>query len=119
MTMRHPKIPALALTLAATLFSVGAAAFTPVQHETVIRLGELNGIALQCGYNADMRRMKQALVDSVPKVSQLGDLFEAETQKSFLNMVNKRLPCPNLAPFHTEVDGAIIALQRAFAPARP
>ncbi|MEW6648064.1 MAG: hypothetical protein AB1450_12775 [Pseudomonadota bacterium] len=117
MTMR--RIRHFALALPGLLLALDAAAFTPLQHETVIRLGELNGVALQCGYGADMRRMKQALVNTVPKVSQLGDLFEQETQKSFLRMVEKRQPCPNLAPFHSEVDGAITALQKAYAQPQP
>ncbi|WP_127478178.1 hypothetical protein [Sulfurivermis fontis] len=113
------RIRHFALALPGLLLALDAAAFSPVQHETVIRLGELNGVALQCGYNADMRRMKQALVDTVPKVSQLGELFEQETRKSFLRMVEKRQPCPNPAPFRSEVDGAISALHRAFAGTRP
>lgn len=115
--MRHIQL--LALALSGLLYGVTAAAFTPVQHETVIRLGDLNGIALQCGYNADMRRLKKALVETVPKVSQLGELFEDATQKSFLRMVEKNLPCPNLAPFRNEVEGAVTALQQAFAQPKP
>lgn len=107
------------LAVCCALIGINAHAFTPVQHETIIRLGELNGVALQCGYTADTRRMKKALIDAVPKVAQLGDLFEDATQKGFLNMVQKNLPCPNLAPFRTEVDGAITALHRAFAEAKP
>ncbi|GAB4291148.1 MAG: hypothetical protein Kow0096_05110 [Thiohalomonadaceae bacterium] len=117
MTMH--RIRHFAHALPGLLLAFDAAAFTPLQHETVIRLGELNGVALQCGYNADMRRLKQALVSTVPKVSQLGELFEQETQKSFLRMVEKRQPCPNLAPFRSEVDGAIAALRKAYAPPRP
>ncbi|MFA5626039.1 MAG: hypothetical protein WCX90_03260 [Thiohalomonadaceae bacterium] len=105
----------LAFILSALLLSFDAAAFTPVQHETVIRLGDLNGVALQCGYPAEMRRLKEALANTVPKVRQLGELFEEETRKSFERMLSKNLPCPNLAPFHDEVDGAIIALRRAYA----
>lgn len=115
--MRKPPLRLLALC--SILLAGSAHGFTPVQHEAVIRLGELNGVALQCGYTADMRRMKKALIDAVPKVSQLGDLFGNATRKSFLNMVQKSLPCPNLAPFHTEVDGAITALHRAFAGTKP
>lgn len=117
MTMR--RIRQLAFVLPGLLLAFDAAAFTQAQHETVIRLGELNGIALQCGYGADMRRLKQALVNTVPKISQLGDLFEQETQKSFLRMVEQRLPCPNLAPFRGEVDAAVGALQRAYTQPQP
>lgn len=107
------------LALCCALITVKAAAFTTEQHQSVIRLGELNGIALQCGYTADMRRMKQALVEAVPKVSQLGELFEDTTHKSFLAMVEKKQTCPNLAPFHADVDSAIGALRQAFEPTQP
>lgn len=117
MPMRHPNI--LALVCCCTFFTLPAAAFTTQQHDTVIRLGELNGVALQCGYAAEMRRMKTALIGAVPKVSQLGQLFEEATQKSFMAMVEKRQPCPNLAPFHGEVDRAVTALQQAFQPSKP
>lgn len=115
--MRH--IRQLSFVVSGLLLALDAAAFTPVQHETVIRLGTLNGVALQCGYAPEQRRMKKALLDTLPKVSQLGELFEKATQESFLNMVQKNLTCPNLAPFHTEVDGAIVALQRAFKQGKP
>lgn len=117
MTMRPIKL--LALVLSSLLLATEAAAFSPVQHETVSRLGELNGVALQCGYGADMRRMKKMLIDTVPKVSQLGELFEQATQKSFLHMVEKGVACPNLAPFRSQVDDAITALQRAYPQTSP
>ncbi len=119
MTMRHTKILALALVLPGILFAMNARAFTPEQHAAVISLGELNGVALQCGYTADMRRMKKALVDAVPKVSQLGELFEDATRQGFLDMVQKNLPCPNLAPFHNDVDGAIATLRDTFRQSKP
>ena len=103
------------LLLSALLFSLPAAAFTPVQHETISRLGELNGVALHCGYLSDMRRLKEALANYVPKVRQLGEYFEDETRKSFQRMVGKNLPCPAPEPFQTEVNGAITALIKAYA----
>lgn len=119
MNIRRRNLPVLALTLLCALAGIRAEAFTPTQHEAVIRLGELNGVALQCGYTADMRRLKHALVEAVPKVSQLGELYEEATRKSFLEMVQKNLPCPRPAPYTAEVDGAISALYRLFAQDQP
>lgn len=118
MTIRTSR-PVFALALFCLFAAIRAEAFTPKQHDAVIRLGELNGVALQCGYTADMRRMKHALVEAVPKVSQLGELYEDATRKSFLDMVQKNRPCPQSAPFAVEVDGAITALYRFFAQDKP
>ncbi|PKM45602.1 MAG: hypothetical protein CVV05_04900 [Gammaproteobacteria bacterium HGW-Gammaproteobacteria-1] len=119
MNIRRRNLPVLALALCGALLTATAEAFTPTQHEAVIRLGKLNGVALQCGYTADMRRLKHALVEAVPKVSQLGELYEEATRKSFMEMVQKNLPCPQSAPYAAEVDGAISALYRVFAPDKP
>lgn len=91
-----------------------AHAFTPVQHEAVRHLGELNGIALHCGYTFEIHRMKEVLSNTVPKVRQLGEYFEDETQKSFNTMLQKNLSCPGPEKFHERVDGAIGALRAAY-----
>jgi hypothetical protein len=66
-----------------------------------------------------MRRLKHPLVEAVPKVSQLGELYEEATRKSFMEMVQKNLPCPQSAPYTAEVDGAISTLYRVFAQDKP
>jgi hypothetical protein len=78
-------------------------------------LGELNGIALNCGRLEETRRMKQALVAILPKRRQLGDLFDYETNRAFMESIQAHRPCPATADLHEQVEQAIHALEQAYA----
>ena len=79
------------------------------------RLGELNGIALNCGAIEQTRRMKQALVVNLPKQKQLGELFDYETNRSFMQFIQKRKPCPAASDLQQQVDDGIRELEAVYA----
>jgi len=103
--------------LAALLISIQARAFTPEQHQTVIRLGELNGVALQCGQFDETRRMKKALIDGLPKLRALGQLFEEATHNAFVDFAKQGKTCPDATDLGQQIDAAIAALQHAYSSA--
>jgi len=78
-------------------------------------LGELNGIALNCGMLEETRRMKQALVATLPKRKQFGELFDYETNRSFMHSIQQHTPCPAAADLHEQVEQAIHTLEQAYA----
>ncbi len=84
-----------------------------LQLDKVAKLGELNGIALQCGYKEQMQKIKQALILNLPKKRALGDWFESTTNASFLDFFGNK-KCGSLAIFTLQVDKAIIELENAF-----
>lgn len=79
------------------------------------RLGELNGIALNCGAIEQTRRMKQALVVNLPKRKQLGELFDYETNRSFMRHIQEQKPCPAAAELQQRVDDGIRELEAVYA----
>ena len=103
------------LALTALLF-----AWTPVQAQdnpklaVIERLGGLNGIALHCKALAETRRMKRALVLNLPKRRQLGELFDRETNRSFMNLIQTNGSCPSAATLQQQVDTAISALEEVY-----
>jgi hypothetical protein len=85
------------------------------QLTSIKKLGELNGIALHCKAFAETQRMKKALVLNLPKRRQLGELFDQETNRSFLDFINNRAACPSLGAFTQQVDAAISDLKMVFS----
>lgn len=104
-----------ALLLALMLVLPAAWAISPAQQSAIERLGELNGIALQCRYQDETKRMKHAMVASSPKLRALGQFFEDSTQRAFLAFMEQRRTCPPAALFTLQVDQAIAGLEQAFA----
>jgi len=102
-------IPAL-ISLAA----VPVAAVTDAQFDTIRNLGRLNGVALHCQYLSETKRMKKALVNTLPKRRELGLAFDELTNKSFIEFINEGQSCPVKADFLRQVDTAIRALQESF-----
>lgn len=82
-------------------------------------LGQLNGVALQCGYHGEVRRMKQAIIAYVPKTRTHGAAFEEATNAGFLGHIQAGEPCPTAATLEAAVDGAIDALRQAYSEPRP
>ena len=86
-----------------------------VQKNALDKMGELNGVALACRYFDQTRRIKQALIDSLPKQRELGAAFDDRTNESFLDFANSGKPCPSPVGFAQEVEAAAQALGQAYA----
>jgi hypothetical protein len=86
---------------------------------TIKRLGELNGVALQCKLLADTQRIKRSLVRNLPKRRQLGELFDQETNRSFMRFMQNNDNCPSVAVFQQQVDAAISELEEAYRDVAP
>jgi hypothetical protein len=82
-------------------------------HEAVDQLGELNGIALQCRYIDQVRRMKSAVVAHVPKQRLYGQAFDEATNRSFLKFIEEERTCPSEPTFEREVGHRIDVLQNS------
>ena len=101
-------IPCLALLTAP------AYAVSDQQLERVKQLGELNGIALNCGYNDETRRMKRSMVATVPKIRVIGIAFDEATNKSFLAIIKSGTQCPSEKELSQQVDSSIEQLETGF-----
>lgn len=89
-------------------------AVTDAQFQRIARLGELNGVALHCRYQGESSRIKQALIERLPKRRELGLAFDQMTSESFLAFIKAGRSCPEAAVFSHRVDEAIQALDQAF-----
>jgi hypothetical protein len=81
-------------------------------------LGALNGVALHCKALEETRRMKRVLVLNLPKRRQLGELFDYETNASFMKFIRDKERCPAPEAFHQSVNKAVEALQQAYGGER-
>ncbi len=97
------------------LFSGLATAVTDTQFESVRALGKLNGIALNCSYIDETRRMKRSLVATVPKLRVIGQAFDESTNDAFLEMVHNGSSCPSERSLSEQVDHAIQQVEQQFA----
>ena len=86
---------------------------------TIKRLGELNGVALHCKLLAETQRIKRSLIRNLPKRRQLGELFDLETNRSFMNFMQNNDSCPSAAVFQQQVDAAISELEEAYRDVAP
>lgn len=84
------------------------------QLDAIRALGALNGIALQCNGIAETQRMKRILVQTLPKRRQLGELFDYETNKSFMAFIEKHGECPSPQSLSRQVDDALQKLKTAY-----
>lgn len=89
------------------------------QFATIARLGELNGIALHCKALPETQRMKRALVANLPKRRQLGELFDQETNRSFMEFMQQNDSCPSPAELEQQVDAAIQELEEVYRDVQP
>lgn len=90
-------------------------AISDEQYQVIRKLGELNGVALHCGYFDETRRMKKALVSNLPKRRQLGQAFDDITNDSYLALIEQKAVCPDAGVFTGQVGEAILILEAAFA----
>ena len=97
------------------LLSPPAQAISDAQYGSIKALGELNGVALQCGYIGQTRRMKRVLVATLPKRRALGLAFDDATNESFLRFMEKNSSCLDEQEFRGQVDQAIIRLKTEFS----
>jgi hypothetical protein len=104
--------------LVATLIASPVYAISDAQSQSILRLGELNGIALQCHYLKPAREIKLSLAQSLPKQRALGDMFESETNRSFLEFINRGEACPGEATIQDMVDKAIVIMHQQFQQPR-
>jgi hypothetical protein len=102
----------LALSLGAATF---ASAAEDPRYAAVAALGELNGVALQCKYLDQVRRMKAAVVAHAPKERSFGLAFDEATNKAFLAFARTAASCPAHAVFETAVGERIATMQEVFA----
>ena len=98
----------------AVLLSTPARAVTDAQYHSIIALGELNGIALHCGYIEQTRRMKRVLVNTLPKQRALGLAFDEATHKSFLGFIERQDSCMGEQELSSRVDMAVDRLKSEF-----
>ncbi len=77
-------------------------------------MGELNGIALNCGYIDETRRMKRAMVSTVPKIRVIGIAFDEATNSSFLSTIKSGNSCPTEKSLSQQVDSSIEQLETVF-----
>ena len=98
----------------ALCFTLPLKTYASDEQQTIRDLGQLNGIALHCKYLQHTQRIKQALVNNLPKERILGELFDSTTNASFLDFIKQGTSCPDESQFATQVDAAISALQQAY-----
>ena len=84
------------------------------QYESISVLGRLNGVALQCRYLGETQRMKQALIETLPKRRELGMAFDQITNDAFLEFFERDETCPEASDFAESVDEAIQMLKQSF-----
>lgn len=94
--------------------SVGHAA-SDQQLAGIKRLGELNGIALQCHELEQTQRIKRALILILPKRRQLGEWFDYATNDSFMTFISDKGSCPSSSDLAQQVGTAITALKKLYA----
>lgn len=97
------------------LLAYSARATDDPRYLSVQALGALNGIALQCKYIDQVRRMKSAVVATAPKERSFGLAFDQATNDAYLVAIRSGQACPGPAGFATQVDESIQAMQRAFS----
>ena len=109
-------LPSQTYLLTATLLLVTAPAHavSDQQFDAIRAMGELNATALHCRYTDETRRMKQALVDTLPKRRALGDAFDQATHESFLEFIRQDAACPPASQLGSQVDAAIRHLKTVF-----
>ncbi|MCB1786393.1 MAG: hypothetical protein KDJ33_09090 [Gammaproteobacteria bacterium] len=108
-------------TICNALFVVALSAAVPVNADddprylAVAGLGELNGVALQCKYLDQVRRMKAAVVEHAPKERSFGLAFDQATNDAFLAFARNNDVCPSHDGLERKVGHQIDRLAEAFA----
>ena len=101
------------IVLAVLAFSTVVAG--DARYSAIDALGQLNGVALQCKYLDQVRRMKAAVVESAPKERSFGLAFDEATNKGFVDFIRIQQSCPSQAEFELDVSARIVKMRDAFA----
>ena len=101
----------LALLPSSAVFAAGE----DPRYTAVKGLGELNGIALQCKYIDQVRRMKAAVVANAPKERSFGLAFDQATNEAFLAFIRNGDACPTHATLERRVGHQVDTMRAAFA----
>ena len=110
------KFKPLLLSVALLIFVTPVAnAESDDQLDAIRGMGSLYGIALPCQYLDQTRRIKQGMVDNLPKKRYLGQVFEQATNESFLEFTKAGTGCPGEDAMAEQVEAAILRLQQVFA----
>ena len=104
----------LSLFLIAIFVTPSAFSISDSQSQSILRLGELNGIALKCQYIKQARHIKLSLAQSLPKLRGLGEMYEEETNRSFLEFIKGNKACPGEATIEEAIQKAITNMQNLF-----
>jgi hypothetical protein len=111
--MRHRLISAWMFLL--VFWHAQVIAVNDEQLAAISELGSLNGVALHCQGLAQTQKIKRGLVVNLPKRRQLGELFEYETNKSFMAFIEKNGVCPSPQTLAQQVEKALLRLEVAFS----
>ncbi|WP_456412014.1 hypothetical protein [Thiolapillus sp.] len=98
------------------LWSFPAQATTEEQTQSLEKMGQLNGIALGCRYFDQVKAIKKALVQALPKRRELGRTFEAVTDQTYREFVASKAACPSTEAFAADLEAAIQRLNQNFSP---
>jgi hypothetical protein len=88
------------------------------RYRAIGELGTLNGIALQCRYIDQVRRLKSAVVAYAPKERSFGLAFDEATNDAFLRFMREKDVCPAKESFTRLVGHRIDDLKSAFSEAQ-
>ncbi len=109
----------LALSLSALSLSPAViAADDDPRYAAVKGLGALNGVALQCKYLDQVRRMKGAVVAYAPKERSFGLAFDQATNDAFLAFAKNQEACPSHDALERQVGHQVDRMSQAFAAAK-
>lgn len=97
------------------ILSAAVQASEDPRYQSVVELGELNGIALQCKRLDQVRRMKSAVVLYVPKERRYGLAFDQATNDAFLAFIKNQDACPSVESLARRVGHQIEHMQAVFA----
>ena len=88
------------------------------RYAAVSALGALNGVALQCRYLDQVRRMKAAVVTHVPKELSFGLAFDEATNEAFMAFIRNGDACPPHEALERRVGHAVDDLVEAVSNQR-
>jgi hypothetical protein len=95
--------------------SASAGAANPGMEE-VKSLGQLNGQALACAQNENIRRIKTVMISLAPKTRQYGAAFEQTTHESFIQRTSEPHACSDAPVIALKVESLAARLQELFPP---
>ncbi len=84
------------------------------QLQAISRVGELNGLALQCGFFEQVEKIKVVLIRVLPKRREFGEWFEYTTHKAYMEFIKNTAACPGNSDFEQELELAFWRLEQVF-----